>query len=486
MRSVSIAIESDANYVAHAARADHPSNRIMRDFYHPTLVRRPKMVPHILGLTASPVVNSASDGIEFVSPGVSLAQLTGLREIERNLNAICKTPQLHREQLIKHVHRPEMQSRYYSKFAGELNLSVSLIRLTELYENLDIEKDPFVLKLKALGYHASYKPLDKALQNKSTFCQKQVKSLTTTAKMIFEELGSWAADYYISCCVKKIQRLKVENFDFEGLEYNEKEYLQNIFAGSDWPVPEADFVENDARLSSKFHCLQDILCEGPNSSKAFAGLVFTQTRASVGVLAHLLSNHHRTKDVFKLGTFVGSSDHALRKNLSEINDIKSQIQTLDDLRTGKKNLIIATSVLEEGIDIAACNVVVCFEKPQNLKSFIQRRGRARQSNSKYIVMFASEFSRGISARQWQTLEREMKEKYEDEMRETERLKAIEDSEEGNREYTIERTGWVQALVEYFLTELISHSLGQRLLFTAQNLTSLNSVPSSLPTNTSNR
>ena len=52
-----------------------------------------------------------------------------------------------------------------------------------------------------------------------------------------------------------------------------------------------------------------------------------------------------------------------------------QTETLDDLRSGAKNLIISTSICREGIDIGACNIVICFEKPPNLKSFIQRRGR---------------------------------------------------------------------------------------------------------------
>ena len=358
--------------------------------------------------------------------------------MERNLNAVCKSPKLHRDQLLKHVHRPEMEARNYEIVTSGAE-STALKRLNILFQELDIEKDPFVLKHKALGYDLSYPPLAKALQTKSTFCQKQIKTLISTATMIFDELGAWPADYYLSCCVKKIQRLKVERFEFEGLDYNEKNYLQNLFARSEWSEPPTDFVANDSRLSSKSHCLLDILCEKPPTGKAFAGLIFAYTRASVGVLAHLISSHYRTKDIFRVGTFVGSSSYS-GKNLSEINDVKGQTQTLNDLRSGKKNLIIATSVLEEGIDVTACNVVICFEKPQNLKSFVQRRGRARQSQSKYVIMFPSELSQAINARQWQNLENEMKRKYMDDMRELDTLKAVEDTDEGHRGYTIRKTG----------------------------------------------
>jgi ERCC4-related helicase len=50
---------------------------------------------------------------------------------------------------------------------------------------------------------------------------------------------------------------------------------------------------------------------------------------------------------------------------------------LNDFQQRRKNLIISTNVLEEGIDITACYMVICFNKPPNLKSFVQRRGRAR-------------------------------------------------------------------------------------------------------------
>ncbi|KAK5548299.1 Dicer-like protein 2, partial [Exophiala xenobiotica] len=51
-----------------------------------------------------------------------------------------------------------------------------------------------------------------------------------------------------------------------------------------------------------------------------------------------------------------------------------------------KNLIIETDVLEEGIDVTACNLVVCFDVPSNLKPFLQRRGRARQEQSTFAIL----------------------------------------------------------------------------------------------------
>lgn len=50
------------------------------------------------------------------------------------------------------------------------------------------------------------------------------------------------------------------------------------------------------------------------------------------------------------------------------------------------NLLIATSVGEEGLDIQTCCLVVRFDLPETVASFIQSRGRARMTNSKYVVL----------------------------------------------------------------------------------------------------
>lgn len=44
---------------------------------------------------------------------------------------------------------------------------------------------------------------------------------------------------------------------------------------------------------------------------------------------------------------------------------------------------------EEGFDIPDCKMVISFDRPRSLKSYIQIKGRARQSNSKYYIFTSS-------------------------------------------------------------------------------------------------
>lgn len=136
--------------------------------------------------------------------------------------------------------------------------------------------------------------------------------------------------------------------------------------------------------------------------------------------------------------FGASNNQARASNISDLINISDQKHTLNELRKGTKNLIIATSVCEEGIDITACNLVICFEPPPNLKSFVQRRGRARSVKSRFVVMFLKGQEKALL--EWQELEAEMKEKYIDDIRHLEQIEKVESQGEGYREFLIESTG----------------------------------------------
>lgn len=49
--------------------------------------------------------------------------------------------------------------------------------------------------------------------------------------------------------------------------------------------------------------------------------------------------------------------------------------------------MIATAVVEEGLDIPKCNLVFRFNKPPNFSSYMQSKGRARaKENASYVLL----------------------------------------------------------------------------------------------------
>ena len=63
----------------------------------------------------------------------------------------------------------------------------------------------------------------------------------------------------------------------------------------------------------------------------------------------------------------------------------NQVRKIMEFKKRQHRVLITTSVTEEGFDIPGCNMVVSFDTPFSLKSYIQIKGRARKRNSKYVI-----------------------------------------------------------------------------------------------------
>ena len=330
--------------------------------------------------------------------------------------------------------------------------SHALDRLRELYSKIDIEEDPYVIKLRSNPSTNANLQLTKALFSRKTHCQEQLKKLHNRSLDIFGELGSWATDYYISATARKFCSTQADNvFTLNELDNTEKDYLKRILLSLEDNAQFLPPLEDGPHVSSKVQCLIQFLAGIDNAD--LTGLVFVKTRAACAVLAQMISMHVQTKDTLRVSTFVGASASPNKKfDLGELVDVRRQKNTLDHLRVGQKNLVIATSALEEGIDVSACNLVVCFERPPNLKSFIQRRGRARKSQSKYVLMFPEEGSQ-TALDTWQQLEEAMRQAYGDEMRQLHELEKVEAADSGCRGLEVKSTGYVEVPALSIISQL---------------------------------
>lgn len=69
---------------------------------------------------------------------------------------------------------------------------------------------------------------------------------------------------------------------------------------------------------------------------------------------------------------------------------QDQVLKLKAFREKTINILISTSVSEEGIDIPDCDLVISFNPPENLRSYVQLRGRARKENATYMIFVTPE------------------------------------------------------------------------------------------------
>ncbi|KAL4888389.1 ATP-dependent helicase dcl2 [Aspergillus ambiguus] len=411
---------------AHHCMRRHPANRIMQDFYHPTLATLgPEAVPRILGLTASPVVRTSSKELSI---------------IEANLNAICRTPRAHRPELLSHTHRPHLQQIWYTPInIDDPTVGTKTLRaLVHAWETIDLEDDPYVKKLRRSAFDG--KALQKTLLTRKTYCNGQLKKFIERSCHIYQELGGWAVDYFIHASVGQL-RAQLDNSSMMlGWDPEEKAYLVDFFSTVPSIQCQPPRRHEDFFPSPKLEALISFLtaAEDPH----FSGLVFAKQRATVSVLTTLLSVHPLTKERFRSAAFVGwSGGGENRKDfIGELLSMQMQRDTLSEFRSGQKNLIVATDVLEEGIDISACSMVICYDKPSNLKSFVQRRGRARHKESTFAIMFSTE-DELCDLKKWQVLEQAMIEAYQDDERK--RCEALESNAEAvDERFEVDSTGAV--------------------------------------------
>ena len=90
-----------------------------------------------------------------------------------------------------------------------------------------------------------------------------------------------------------------------------------------------------------------------------------------------------------------------------------QSETLVEFRSGDKNLVIATSVAEEGPDIQACGNMIRCAIPENMASWAQSRGRACRKRSSFVLMFELVGYDDARVAEFERLERQMTALYQD-------------------------------------------------------------------------
>jgi len=131
----------------------------------------------------------------------------------------------------------------------------------------------------------------------------------------------------------------------------------------------------------KYKELKRIILEQFKAKPKSKIIVFNHYRDSIKEVVNFLKDEkkiHATR-------FIGQATKGTEKGMSQ----KVQQQVLDELREGKHNVLVASSVAEEGLDIPSVELVVFFEPVPSEIRTIQRRGRTgRFGKGKTIILMA--------------------------------------------------------------------------------------------------
>ena len=153
-------------------------------------------------------------------------------------------------------------------------------------------------------------------------------------------------------------------------------------------------------IHPKFEAVEQLVVEEIEKNPDGKIILFTEYRDTV----ETLYDQFLTIELTRPGQFIGQSSRGSMKGMTS----KEQLKQLDAFRSGEINLLIATSVGEEGLDVPAADMVILFEPVASAIRLIQRRGRtARQRDGSVHVLVTNDtkdvYTQSASERQEQRM-----------------------------------------------------------------------------------
>jgi len=323
-------------------------------------------------------------------------------------------------ELDQHVNRPHLKRLTYTRCDRDGQGSRFFPPLAHCVQTFDLREDPYIEML--LEDPTRQVDADKALSTGKSFCSEQISLFFEQSKAIYEELGGFATDFFIEAAIDQLRRSIEHDTSLTTLDRSERVFLLELLLGMAVPGETTE----SPHMSPKLETLLGFLAQ--MDEPRFSGFIFAKRRATVGVLTRVLSMHPATKDRFRCAPYVGRSSTG-EDSLGDLLSPDMQKDTLSEFTAGRKNLLIAAEIFGEELDISSCNLVICYDKPANLKSFVQRRGRARYQESTCAIMISTE-DEALDLGKWQELEHAMIEAYQDDQRrcrEAWKLEAVDEA-----------------------------------------------------------
>jgi len=136
--------------------------------------------------------------------------------------------------------------------------------------------------------------------------------------------------------------------------------------------------------------IEQILMENFTEEKKSRAILFVRTKKHTDALMAWILENDTLKKRLKPGILTGHSSDRGSGGMTKVE----QKEALKKFDGGEVNILLATSVGEEGLDIPECNVVIRYQYVSNEISKVQTEGRARAENSNgYTILSANSSSK---------------------------------------------------------------------------------------------
>ncbi|KAG0726692.1 Endoribonuclease Dicer [Chionoecetes opilio] len=334
----------------HHATGNHPMREIMRR-YNDLQDYKPELCPRVMGLTAC-----------VIQKKCKLREVTkSIRELEKTMFSALVTS------------ADAIAVKKHSTAAKEIVICFETEKLSEYAESIQAQ---------LIGTTSEVHDMHDIDDKQKKLLIKKLQNINE----IIVHLGEW--------CGARAVKYEMENFEeteeleeIPALRYLKKRIIQRLELIYQYCCQNEKNMSDPLRHASK---KVQRLCEILSVSKNDAcGLIFVYRRNTAKLLYELLlqaAKIHDKLSFIRPAYVIGHNSRiGLDINLIQ-NELKNQNETLAAFARGETNILVSTSVLEEGLDIRHCNMVIRFDKPMNYRAHVQSRGRARAIPAKYILM----------------------------------------------------------------------------------------------------
>lgn len=378
----------------HHGRKDHPYHELMKQFKY----IEPAKQPRIIGLSGMLIGIASSITEDTVEDELTALESTFLSTIV-TVNRL----QEYKNVLLYSTNPKEGFLRY--DLTDPCDLTTQLIeRVSEIRWDLSVIKFDSLVTIDP-------QTLRKKEQPKKV---KELSLLFEDFKYELEEMGLFGG--YLSLqairiqfeLVKKQPQQKQEIYNFVNLCLKHVKDLEKMIADEvDLKKLTADQIIFNS--SFKVRTLIGIMKQKFRQPDLQC-LVFVQRRFTAKCLYHLIKRYAELEPSFPVKPdFVVGINSELPESIELVLSMNSNKFAIEKFRKKETNCICTTSVLEEGMDLQMCNLVVMYDFPTTFRSYIQTKGRARTVNSDYIVLLPKMNLNFVDKRdQYETIDMKLK------------------------------------------------------------------------------
>ena len=319
--------------------------------------------PLVLGMTASP--GSEQEKIEEICSSLGVSRVESRTEYDRDV-----APYVYKKDLEWRALELPAEIKQQRR-ALEAVLAERLAALRQL--GLIKAKSKEISKSEILAVRESI--VAQLATEKHPDLYKALSLLAEVLKIrhaieLIETQGIFAVNRYF-------ERLRNEAFSKEGSKAAKRLLQDERFVATMDAI--AAYQGEHPKLQALLQLLHDEVRARPETRI----IVFTNYRDTAEMIIATLLAQHAEKAGIRAVKFIGQASKEKDKGLKQ----KEQVEILEKFRAGEYNVLVATSVAEEGLDIPATDLVLFYEPIPSAIRTIQRKGRtARKKVGKVIVL----------------------------------------------------------------------------------------------------